>query len=91
MEYSMGMPKGQAQMGGGMGAGLTLGCRLYFLLALGGAPVVETSPCFGALLSVAESSLRYEPSTLPALLSAMGRGRPEDCPRDSAIARWSFW
>jgi hypothetical protein len=68
------------------GLTLTLGCRLYFLFALGATPVIGVSPCL-TLCSVVESSLRYEPSTLPACSSAMGNGRNEDWPRDSAIAR----
>jgi hypothetical protein len=55
------------------------------------APVVDAATCF-SLPSVADSSpLLYEPSALVALASAMGRGRSEVCPRDSAIALWSFY
>jgi hypothetical protein len=76
------------------GSELTFGCRLYFRLVatpVALAPVVDTPTGF-SLPSVADSSpLRYEPSTLVALASATGRGRSEVCPRDSAIALWSFY
>ena len=71
---------------------LTLGCRRYLRFVLVPVPdcSADASPCL-PLPSVPESSLRYDPSILVVLLGGAGSGRSEDWPRDSAIARWSFY
>ena len=70
---------------------LTLGCRRYLRLALVLPPATaEDSPFFAVLVSEADSSLRYDPSTLEALPRMGLRARSWNCPRVSAMARCSF-
>jgi hypothetical protein len=64
---------------------LTFGCRRYFLFVL-----VPGFPSPLPFVSFAESSLRYEPSAMAPLAGAIAKGRSEDWPLDSAMARWSF-
>jgi hypothetical protein len=53
-------------------------------------PATADSPFFAVLVSEADSSLRYDPSTLEALPRMGLRARSWNCPRVSAMARCSF-